>query len=95
MRVVINIKRPVNPTGISFVKTVYAQLKAQGIQIDKELSKSITRLGYKLEEIVGEGVFITGKFEIDFEKEEVTILDLRAWEEQAILLPADKTRLSF
>jgi hypothetical protein len=95
MKVLIDIKRPVNPTGISFIKTMYAQLRAQGVQIDKELSKAITKLGYKLEELVGEDVYITGRFEIDFDKREIKIIDIRVWEAQPVLLTADKIRLPF
>lgn len=95
MKVVVEINRPANPTGQSFIKTFYAQLKANGIEMSKELNRAIARLGYRIEEEIGIGKFITGKFEVDLEGRKIKILELQVWEPKPAILPANKLVIEY
>jgi len=61
----IELIRPVNPAGRSFITYVYGAVAARDREIidkhKKDFTKLIQRLGFKLEETVGTGKLITGK----------------------------------
>jgi len=68
MEVYIELLRPVNPTGKSFIRYAYGALAAKDRELiekhKKEIMRNIQRLGFKLEEIVGRGKLISGTFVI-------------------------------
>jgi len=68
MEIEINILRPVNPTGKSFITNVYGAIITKDKElIDKyksEISRNVQKLGYKIEEIIGNGKLISGTFVI-------------------------------
>jgi len=64
MEISIELLRPVNPTGRSFITNVYGAIAANNREIidkyKKDITKLIQRLGFKIEESVGTGKLITG-----------------------------------
>jgi len=80
MRAKIDILRPVNPVGRSFVIYILGALRHQGIEVDKEMNKAIQYLGYKIMETVGKGKWITGEVEVDTDKREFVVKRLEVWE---------------
>ena len=73
MGIEIEILRPVNPAGISFIRYVYGAVAARNRKIienyKKEFTKLITRFGYKIEEVIGSGKMITGKIILETEED--------------------------
>lgn len=73
MEIEIEILRPVNPAGISFIRYIYGAVAARDRKIienyKKEFTKLITRFGYKIEEVVGSGKMITGKIVLETEED--------------------------
>jgi len=61
----VELIRPVNPAGRSFITYVYGAVAARDREIidkyKRDFTKLIQRLGFKLEETVGTGKLITGK----------------------------------
>jgi len=61
----VELIRPVNPAGRSFITYVYGAVAARDREIidkhKKDFTKLVQRLGFKLEETVGTGKLITGK----------------------------------
>ena len=68
MEISIELLRPVNPTGRSFITNVYGAIAANNREIIDKYKKDITkltqRLGFKIEESIGTGKLITGTIEI-------------------------------
>ena len=64
MEISIELLRPVNPTGRSFITNVYGAIAANNREIidkyKKDITKLIQRLGFKIEESIGTGKLITG-----------------------------------
>ena len=64
MEVEIEIMRPVNPAGVSFIKNIYGAVASRNRKVidnyKREFTKLVTRLGYKIEETVGTGKMVTG-----------------------------------
>jgi hypothetical protein len=64
MEIEINIVRPVNPTGRSFMTYVYGAVAGQDREIidkyKREFTRLVQRLGFKIEEEIGTGKLITG-----------------------------------
>jgi len=64
MEISIELLRPVNPTGRSFITNVYGAIAANNREIIDKYKKDITkltqRLGFKIEESIGTGKLITG-----------------------------------
>ncbi|MFP3289926.1 MAG: hypothetical protein RXN31_01785 [Candidatus Nanopusillus acidilobi] len=64
MEISIELLRPVNPTGRSFITNVYGAIAANNREIidkyKKDVTKLIQRLGFKIEESIGTGKLITG-----------------------------------
>ena len=64
MEISIELLRPVNPTGRSFITNVYGAIAANNREIidkyKKEITKLTQRLGFKIEESIGTGKLITG-----------------------------------
>ena len=73
MEIEIEILRPVNPAGISFIRYIYGAVAARDRKIienyKKGFTKLITRFGYKIEEVVGSGKMITGKIVLETEED--------------------------
>ncbi|RDD52513.1 hypothetical protein BA065_01375 [Nanoarchaeota archaeon NZ13-N] len=61
----VEIIRPVNPAGRSFITNVYGAVAARDREIidkyKREFTKIVQRLGFKIEETIGTGKLITGK----------------------------------
>ena len=72
MEIDIEILKPVNPSGIAFIKVVYAGIGAKDNSIiekyKKTLSKMLVRLSYKLEEEIGQGKAITGTITLEVDE---------------------------
>jgi len=68
MEVYIELVRPVNPIGRSFITNVYGAIAAKDKELiekyKKEIMRSIQKLGFRLEEIMGGGKLISGTFVI-------------------------------
>jgi predicted phage tail protein len=88
MEVYIELLRPVNPVGRSFITNVYGAISAKDKDLidkyKKEIMRSIQRLGFKLEEIIGRGKLISGTIAIvidDTTKEpkKVYTKDIKIW----------------
>ena len=64
MEISIELLRPVNPTGRSFITNVYGAIAANNREIidkyKKDITKLIQRLGFKIEESIGTGKLMTG-----------------------------------
>jgi hypothetical protein len=68
MEVYIELLRPVNPTGRSFITNIYGAILAKDRELiekyKKEIMRNIQKLGFRLEEIIGGGKLISGTFVI-------------------------------
>jgi hypothetical protein len=68
MEVYVELLRPVNPTGRSFITNIYGALAAKDRELidkyKKEIMRNIQRIGFKLEDIIGRNKFISGTFVI-------------------------------
>ena len=64
MEVYIELLRPVNPTGRSFITNVYGALLSKDKDLidryKKEIMRNVQRLGFKLEEAIGKRKLISG-----------------------------------
>ncbi|HIP89981.1 MAG TPA: hypothetical protein EYH22_00280 [Candidatus Nanopusillus sp.] len=73
MEIKIEILRPVNPAGISFIRYVYGAVAARNRKIienyKREFTKLTTRFGYRIEEVIGSGKMITGKIVLETEED--------------------------
>ncbi|MEM1684366.1 MAG: hypothetical protein QW038_01535 [Nanopusillaceae archaeon] len=67
----IELVRPVNPAGRSFITYIYGAMAAKNREVidkyKKEFTKLIQRLGFKIEETIGTGKLITGKIVISLD----------------------------
>ncbi len=87
-KVVVEIIRPVNPLGVSFIKYLYGAAASQDRRIvekhKKEFVELIRKIGEKISEIIGEGKLITGTVIIetgDFGKpERITVKNIKVWD---------------
>ncbi len=65
MEIEIEIVRPVNPTGRSFMTYTYGAVVGQDKEVIEKYKREFTRLmqklGFKIEEVIGAGKLITGK----------------------------------
>jgi len=73
MEIEIELIRPVNPAGVSFIKYIYGAVASRNRKVienyKREFTKLITRLGYKIEEIVGTEKMITGTIVLEVEED--------------------------
>ena len=67
----VEIVRPVNPAGISFVKYLWGAVGSRNRTVlekyRREFSRLIQKLGYKIEDSIGSGKMITGKIIVELE----------------------------
>lgn len=83
----IELIRPVNPAGRSFITNVYGAVAAKNREVidnyKKEFTKLIQRLGFKIEETIGTGKLITGKIVISLDNNNKPIkaytVELSVW----------------
>jgi len=82
----IEIVRPVNPAGVSFVKYLWGAVGARNRSVlqnyRREFSRLIQRLGFKIDEKTG-GKHITGKIVIELEGDKplrAKAVDLKVWD---------------
>lgn len=83
----IEILRPVNPAGRSFITYIYGAVMGRDREVVDKYKKEFTRLaqrmGFKLEEVVGTGKLITGTIvlEVDKDKKPVRMYakDVKVW----------------
>ncbi len=65
MEIDIDILRPVNPTGRSFMTYMYGAMLGQDKEViekhKSEFTRLIQKLGFKIEEVIGVGKLITGR----------------------------------
>ncbi|BBL45480.1 hypothetical protein MJ1_0313 [Nanobdella aerobiophila] len=89
MEIEIEILRPVNPTGRSFIRNFYGAISAKDKDIinkyKKEFTKLLQRFGFKIEESIGQNKLITGTIVLvidDNTKEPKSIYSkkLRIWD---------------
>jgi len=94
MEVYIELLRPVNPTGRSFITNVYGAILAKDRELieryKKEIIKNMQRIGFKLEEIVGRGKLISGTFVIVVddstrEPKKIYVKEIKVWNIEKIL----------
>ena len=77
----VEIPRPVNPTGFSFIKVVSGALIHQhNVQPDKELTKALQYLGFKIQEKIGKDKLIKGVIEVDLGNKVVKAKKIEVWE---------------
>ena len=88
MEISIELLRPVNPTGRSFITNVYGAIAANNREIidkyKKDITKLIQRLGFKIEESIGTGKLITGTIVIVLddntkEPKQMYTKDIKIW----------------
>jgi len=88
MEISISLLRPVNPTGRSFITSVYGAIAANNKEIidkyKKEITKLIQKLGFKIEELFGNGKLIMGTIVIVLddntgELKKMYIKDIKVW----------------
>lgn len=87
MEIEIDIIRPVNPTGRSFITNIYGAVAGKDREIidkyKKDFTRLVQRIGFKLEEVIGTNKLITGKFvlEVDNNKKPVRIYtkEIQVW----------------
>jgi len=88
MEVYIELLRPVNPTGRSFITNVYGAILAKDRELieryKKEIIKNMQRIGFKLEEIIGRGKLISGTFVIVVddstrEPKKIYVKEIKVW----------------
>jgi hypothetical protein len=64
MEIEVELLRPVNPTGRSFITYVYGAVAAKEREViekyKKEFTRLMQRLGFKIEETIGTNKLITG-----------------------------------
>ncbi|BFI73693.1 hypothetical protein YN1_6800 [Nanoarchaeota archaeon] len=64
MEISVELMRPVNPTGRSFITYVYGAVAAKDRELiekyKKDFTRLVQRLGFKIEETVGTNKLITG-----------------------------------
>lgn len=83
----IEILRPVNPTGVSFMRYIYGAVAARERDIitthKKKFVKLMQKLGFLIEDKVGSGKLITGKIiiEVDENKEPIKAIaeNIKVW----------------
>ncbi len=88
MEIEIEILRPVNPTGVSFIKYVYGAVANRNRKVienyKKEFTKLLTRFGYRLEEVIGSGKMITGSIALEVDENskptKIYAKTLKIWE---------------
>ncbi|MEZ0346722.1 MAG: hypothetical protein ABWK01_09240 [Infirmifilum sp.] len=84
----VEIIRPVNPAGVSFIKYLWGAIGARNRTVlqeyRRELTRLIQRLGFMLEEKIGTNKLITGKIVLDLQNGKpvkITAKELRIWQE--------------
>jgi hypothetical protein len=84
----VELVRPVNPAGVSFIRYLWGAVGARNRQVlqeyKKELSKLVQRLGFALEEKLGSNRLITGKVILELrggKPYKLTAKNLRVWQE--------------
>ncbi len=84
----IEIVRPVNPVGISFVRYLWGAMAAKDRAVlerwRREFSRLVQRLGYAIEDKIGTGKLITGKVVIELDDNDrplkARVEELKVWE---------------
>ncbi len=84
----IEIVRPVNPVGISFVRYLWGAMAAKDRVVleryRKEFSRLVQKLGYMIEDKIGSGKLITGKIVVELDEEDkplkARVVELKVWE---------------
>jgi len=103
MEVYIELLRPVNPIGKSFITNVYGAIAANNRELiekyKRELMRSIQKLGYKLEEIIGNGKLISGMLVIVLddntrEPKKVYFKEVKVWSVERVLNEKLETEVS-
>jgi len=88
MEVYVELLRPVNPTGRSFITNVYGAILAKDKDLleryKKEIIKNMQRIGFKLEDIIGRGKLISGTFVIVVddstrEPKKIYVKEIKVW----------------
>lgn len=84
----VELVRPVNPAGVSFIRYLWGAIGARNRQVlqeyRKELSRLVQRLGFALEEKLGSNKLVTGKVILelrDGKPYRLAAKDLRVWQE--------------
>ncbi len=89
MEIYIELLKPVNPTGRSFITGLYAAIMAKDKELidkyKKEIFRNMVRLGYKIEEAIGQGKLISGTFVIlvddrTREPKRIYVKNLKVWD---------------
>lgn len=83
----IELVRPVNPAGRSFITYIYGAVAARNREVidkyKKDFTKLIQRLGFKIEETIGTGKLVTGKIVLVLDNENKPIkaytIELGVW----------------
>jgi hypothetical protein len=103
MEVYIELFRPVNPVGKSFIRYTYGALAAKDKELinkyKREIMRNMQRLGFKLEEIVGRGKLISGTFVIVLddntrEPKKIYAKEINVWGIEKILDQNIETEIS-
>lgn len=72
-KIEIEIVRPVNPAGRSFITYVYGAVAGRDRKVidnyKKEFTRLVQRLGFKIEEAIGTGKMITGIIVLETEED--------------------------
>ena len=94
--------RPVNPTGRSFITNVYGAIAAKDKELTekykKEVTKLILKLGYKIEDVIGNRKMVSGVLALlvdDKTKEpkKLYTINLKVWNVEKEL--AEKVSVEF
>ncbi len=83
----VEIVRPVNPAGVSFVKYLWGAVGARNRAVlqnyRREFSRLIQKLGFMIDEKIGAGKMITGKIIVELDGDRpvrARAVDLKIWD---------------
>ncbi len=83
----VEILRPVNPAGVSFVKYLWGAVGSRNRAVlqnyRREFSRLVQRLGFKIEEKIGTGKMITGRIIVELEGDRpvrARAVELKIWD---------------
>ncbi|MGC8932794.1 MAG: hypothetical protein ACP5LQ_05830 [Candidatus Methanodesulfokora sp.] len=88
MSIEVDLVRPVNPAGASFIKYVWGAIGARNRSViqehKKELSRLLMKLSFALEDKIGPNKLVTGKVVVELKDGrpvKAIAKDLRVWQE--------------
>ena len=98
----IDVVRPVNPTGLSFIRYCWGAMGARDQKViteyKREFAKLLRILGAEIAKRVGEGVLVTGSLEFELSDESKPLaaraLSLDVWEKKSTVEEVIEVRIA-